>query len=127
LDIKGFKKGNYKAGYDDVYKYLDCENRDITLIRGWFSDTLKERQAQEIKEIAFARIDCDLYDGAVECLDFLKTRLVDGAVLVFDDWSWWFGHGEARAFFEWYPSCGLKFEFLAFNSFIHLYLRVRKN
>ncbi len=126
FDIGGFEEGEYSADFDSVYRRLDCANRDITLVKGWFSETLAVSPAVDIEQISFARIDCDLYEPTLECLDYLQSRLSDGAILVFDDWSWWFGHGEPRAFFEWAEGSGLKFEFLAYNSWIHLYLRVRR-
>jgi hypothetical protein len=81
---------------------------------------------EDIKQVAYARIDCDLYQPTVECLDFLRDRFVDRAILVFDDWTQNLNFGETRAFFEWFPKSGLKFEFLALNGRIHLYLRVHK-
>lgn len=127
LDISGFRAGEYVADFNFVYRRLQCDKRDVRLVKGWFRDTLPTPQVQGIERIAFARIDCDLYEPAVECLDYLGQRLADGAVLVFDDWSWWFGHGEPRAFFEWAEKSGLRFEFLAYTSWIHLYLRVRRD
>ncbi len=55
---------------------------------------------QEIGRVAFARVDCDLYQSAVECLDFLEGRLSDGAFLCFDDWTDDPNTGETRAFLE---------------------------
>jgi len=58
---------------------------------------------QAVREIALARIDCDLYAPAVECLDYLAGRLSDQSVLVFDDWTFDLAKGETRAFAEWLP------------------------
>jgi O-methyltransferase len=52
--------------------------------------------------IAFAWIDCDLYDSTVPVLDFLSNKLVDNAVIAFDDWFCLDGKGgEQRAAKEW--------------------------
>jgi hypothetical protein len=59
-------------------------------------------------------------------LEFLRNRLVDKAILVFDDWQQNLNFGETKAFFEWLPTSGLKFEFLALNGMLHLFLRVHK-
>ncbi len=41
-DLDCWNEGQYKANFDSVYKYLDCENRNyIHLIKGWFTDSLK--------------------------------------------------------------------------------------
>jgi hypothetical protein len=120
-----FLKGEFSDTiYEEVYNTLDCKTRDITLIKGWFEDTLKSSQALAVKEIAYARIDCDLYLPALQCLEFLQPRLVDGAILVFDDWCWGAPLGETRAFYEWALASGFKFQFLAYNSWMHLYMRV---
>ena len=122
-----FKEGMYAANIETVKEYLKCsENPHINLIKGWFSDTFKQEQAKKIDKIAFARIDCDLYHPAVECLDYLKTRLVDNGILVFDDWMYDLSKGEPKAFYEWLPKSGWNFEFLLINGWVHLFLRVRK-
>jgi hypothetical protein len=126
-DAEYWKEGMYAANIDDVKKYLNCiENPHIKLIKGWFSDTFKQEEAKNIKQIAFARIDCDLYHPAVECLNYLKDRLVNNAVLVFDDWEYNLRHGEPKAFYEWLPNSGWEFDFLLLNGAARLYLRARK-
>lgn len=90
--------------------------------RDGFSDTLKRADIQSIDGIAFARVDCDLYQPTVEVLDYFKPRLPDGAILVFDDWTW---NGETKAFAEWCRGSGLQFSFLA-STMGHYYLQVRK-
>lgn len=127
IDLIGFSGGDFQADFSKVYNFLECDKRKITLVKGWFCDSLKTEFAQSIQEICHARIDCDLYEGAKDCLAYLTDRLVDGAVLVFDDWSHVMNVGESRAFLEWAPTSGLKFEFLALNGWVHLYLRVRRD
>jgi hypothetical protein len=126
-DHEFWKEGMYAARIEDVKAYLKCsENPNVKLIKGWFSDTLKQAEANNIKQIAFARIDCDLYHPTVECLDYLKDRLVDNAILVFDDWMFDLRVGETKAFYEWLPNSGWKFDFLLINSWVHLFLRARR-
>jgi hypothetical protein len=126
-DYDGWAKGQFATSFEKVHKLLRCDERDnITLVKGWFADSFQRPEVQAIDKICYARIDSDLYQPAVECLDFLTDRLVDGAVLVFDDWSWHLNKGEAKALYEWLPSCRLELEFLAYNSIVHLYLRVHK-
>ena len=98
---------------------------NVALVKGWFSDTLKAEVAQTVREIAFARVDCDLYEPCVACLDYLAGRLSNGAILVFDDWTFNLAKGETRAFAEWVERRPpYRFEFLCFNSIGHLYMRV---
>ena len=85
---------------------------NVILIKGWFEDTLTRADLQEkITKIAYARIDSDLYQSAVECLAFLESRLSHGAYLTFDDWLPGEMAGECKAFFEWASAGGSRFEF----------------
>lgn len=127
-DLDCFEEGQFAAGLEDVSRRLETHRRDnVVLVPGWFADTLSLPEAAEVREISFVRIDCDLYAPALECLRYLGSRLADGAVLVFDDWTFDVTKGETCAFVEWRPEVPeLDFEFLCFNGVGHLYLRVRR-
>jgi macrocin-O-methyltransferase TylF-like protien len=125
-DYAGWAKGQYAAGYGEVAANLRLKDRPrLKLVKGFFDKSLKEPEAQAVNEIAYARIDCDIYQPAVECLDFLAPRLSDGAILAFDDWVYDIQKGETKAFHDWVPCVPhLKFEFLGFASW-RFYMRVR--
>ena len=126
-DYPGWERGQFSTTYEKVCNLLKTHARpNISLIKGRFSESFKRPEIQGIDKICYARIDSDLYQPAVECLDFLRDRLVDGAILVFDDWSWGLEKGESKALSEWLPTSGLELEFLAYNGIVHLYLRVHK-
>ena len=59
---------------------------------------IPEEFANRRSAAGYARIDCDIYQPARECLHYLGPRLVDGAIAVFDDWPHVRGFGEQRAF-----------------------------
>jgi O-methyltransferase len=85
----------------NLRRYRTDQNR-VTIVEGFYNDSL--RRTSEPREIALAWIDCDLYNSAVDVLNFLTDRLVDGAVIVFDDWFCFRGRadkGEQRACSEW--------------------------
>jgi len=74
----------------------------VNIVPGFYEHSLKGQD--EPKKIAIAWIDCDLYESTVPVLEFLTERLVDGAVLIFDDWYCFNGgpdHGEQKACAEW--------------------------
>jgi hypothetical protein len=101
-DYDSWKKGQYAAGYDLVARNLRLSERPhLKLIPGWVEESLKSPDAQAIASVAYARIDVDIYDPTVDCLNFLTGRLADRSVLVFDDWAYTAEKGESRAFFEW--------------------------
>jgi hypothetical protein len=121
-----WKEGMYAASRSEVEKYLDTANHSrVKLVEGFFRDSLKGQEAAALGDVAYARIDCDLYEPATECLAFLSQRLSHGAVLVFDDWNHDIEYGEGKAFAEWIPKVThLKFEFIFLGPWDHLYLRV---
>jgi len=126
LDPTIWHKGQYTAPFEEVQARLEVARRPwLKLVKGWFSDTLFAEPASGIGPIAYARIDGDLYASCVDCLKFLAPRLVQGAILVFDDWQFDPNVGEPRAFGEWMQANpGWKFEYLGMNLWAHLYLRV---
>jgi hypothetical protein len=126
FDSSFWQEGTYSASRRTVERDLRVAERPrIRLIEGFFADSLVTAEATAIKEIAFARIDCDIYEPSVQCLRYLSNRLSHGSVLVFDDWPHQINIGEGRAFAEWVPTVPhLKFEFLFFGTWGHLYIRV---
>jgi hypothetical protein len=123
-DHDWWKDGDYAVAYEEVSSRF-ADDPQVTLVPGWFSDTLPAMH--DIAAVSFARIDCDLYEPAVSCLAFLSDRLSNGAILVFDDWCYDLSRGELRAFVEWQPTVPhLRFEFLFFNSIGHFYIRVHR-
>lgn len=123
-----WEAGQYAMSLEQVAINLRAADRPfMRLVKGWFCDSLKAAPAIEIRQIAYARIDSDLYASAVDCLAFLTDRLADGAILVFDDWQFTVNHGEVLAFREWIAAHPVfDFEFLGMNMWAHLYLRVRR-
>ncbi len=80
----------------------------ITLIPGWFDESLTPGLAGElgIERISIAQLDADAYSSTVPVLDWLTPLLADRAVLIFDDWfaggnTEEIGIGVQRAFEEW--------------------------
>lgn len=109
----GSESGCSGATREGVQEYLReglGDLSDVELIEGWFADSLPT-VGDRIREVAFARIDCDLYESTREVLAFLGGRLADGAILYFDDWTHDAHTGEARAFFEFAEQEAAKYAF----------------
>jgi hypothetical protein len=126
FDSSFWEEGTYSASRQTVETNLRVAERPrIHLIEGFFADSLVTDEATAYSKIAFARIDCDIYEPSCQCLRYLATRLSHGSVLVLDDWPHRIDIGEGRAFAEWVPSVPhLKFEFLFLGTWGHLYIRV---
>ncbi len=92
-----FKKTISKKGVD---------LRRVVMVKGWFEKTLRTTLKREIglEHIAVALIDCDLYSSALSALNFVTDLLVNGGILIFDDWFLFEGdpdNGEQKACREW--------------------------
>jgi hypothetical protein len=121
----GWEKGMFAAPYDAVCQRLRVAARpNLHLIKGWFEDTTRLPEALAVKRVAYARIDGDLYESAVDSLEWLSGRLSNKAILVFDDWTFDPNTGETKAFFEWAPATGYRFELLGHLGIGALYMRI---
>jgi hypothetical protein len=126
-DYENWSKGQYACGYEQVAENLRLSERpNLRLVKGFFENSLHTPEANSLHEVAYARIDCDIYSPTVDCLNFLSSRLAHGSILVFDDWVYNIHKGETKAFYEWLPSVPhLQFEFLAHWN-CRFYMRVTK-
>jgi hypothetical protein len=125
-DHSFWKKGQYACSLEQVSRNVKLAERPrIQLVKGFFETSLRSAEALLAEEFCYARIDCDIYQPALECLQYLGPRLADGAIVVFDDWPHLRGLGEQRALEEWLPSAPhLQFEFLFYGAIGHFYTRV---
>lgn len=106
-----FQEGQFNdTSVDLVREKIVAEGQsleNVELFQGLFSDSLFA--SETINKLgdsaaAIAHIDCDLYSSAQDCLNFLDGHLVDGAIILFDDWFCYRGRsdrGVNKAFTEW--------------------------
>jgi hypothetical protein len=100
-----FETGEFSNSRDDFESRLKRfgVNMDrVKITPGFFDKTLPNSEAAS--GIAVAWIDCDLYESTVPVLNWLTDKLVDGAVICFDDWYTFNARpdkGEQRACSEW--------------------------
>lgn len=103
-----FYEGQFAWPLERVTNDLDKRGLDwdrCELIQGYFENSLtsKTRSKFNMQHAAVALIDCDLYHSAAAALDFLTELVVDGSILIFDDWNAFdriSTRGERRAFSE---------------------------
>jgi O-methyltransferase len=69
----------------NLLRWLDPEAmRRFVFYPGWFQDTIK-RAAPHIGPIAYLRLDGDLYESTLICLQHLEPLVVSGGLIVVDD------------------------------------------
>ena len=73
------------TSFKDVQKEFDKKGiKNVKLIKGLFSDTFPSLKD---KKFCFAYIDADIYLSTKQCIDFLKPRMVEGGIMMFDDYN----------------------------------------
>lgn len=89
---------------------------NVTLVQGWFADTLPEFLEKHRQPISFLHIDSDLYSSASVIFTVARDRIVPGTVILFDEYFNYPGwqHHEHRAFTEFIESTGLSFSYESF-------------
>ncbi len=68
----------------DNFERFGIPLTNILFIEGWFQDTLP---LYETGPIALLRLDGDLYESTLVCLEYLYPRLIIGGACIVDDWS----------------------------------------
>lgn len=130
--IPRFKEGEYSVTIETFKKNIIKKGvnlDEVEIIKGYYHDSLTNELSRRLKinNAAIVNIDCDLYESTQQCLDFITDYLVDGMLILFDDWNCYKSRedlGEQRGFSEWLqknPQIKAK-EFLRYgwggNSFI---------
>jgi len=90
---------------------------NVTLVKGWFNETLPKFLKEHPGQIGFLHVDSDIYSSAKTIFDLLEPRLKPGAVIVFDEYfnyaEW--EEGEYKAFMEFLERTGLTCEFIGYH------------
>lgn len=86
-----FFEGQFACSRADVEKNLAANGMDMSralLVEGFYEDSLTEalHEAHDFKPAAVVLLDCDYYSSTVEALNWVEKYLVDGTILLFDDW-----------------------------------------
>lgn len=95
--INGYGKpgDNFSGGIASVYntfENLDLTMFNVTLIKGYFQKTLGVQQTiDNIGKIAVLRLDGDWYESTKICLEKLYDNVIDGGVIIIDDYGYWVG------------------------------------
>jgi lipopolysaccharide biosynthesis glycosyltransferase len=90
---------NLSGGIQSVYntfKKLNLDMNNVKLIKGFFQDTLEiQENVDNINEIAVLRLDGNWYDSTKKCLDKLYNKVIDGGIIIIDDYGHFIGAKKA--------------------------------
>ena len=86
-DHEFFKKSEYSGKYEKVKRYEKIKPDYIHIVKGFFTDSLKSTKLQNVEQLKFVNIDCDLYVSSIEPIKYIKPRLVNGAYIMIDDFT----------------------------------------
>lgn len=107
---------------------LQAQKNRITLVPGFYNNSLTESLARSAMPAFFVDLNCDLYISTIQALRWLlRYRLLQaGTVITYDDWfNTPFGDGESRAHMEITTEFQVHFEALLGHSCHVAYFRIR--
>ncbi len=109
----------YAQGAFDVGGRLPEVLPNVTLVKGWFDETVPKFLADHPDQpFSFIHIDSDTFEAASLVLSLLKDRIVRGTVLVFDEYlgfpNW--KNGEFAAWRDFVAAQGIEYCYLAFSN-----------
>ncbi|MGB8402253.1 class I SAM-dependent methyltransferase [Bradyrhizobium sp.] len=102
----------------DLDGKLPSVRPNVSLVKGWFDQTLPPFLSQHEGDIALLHIDCDTYEATKIVLDLIPDRLTTGSVIIFDDYFGYRGWliGEHKAWIEFAERNKVDYEYLGFTT-----------
>jgi tetratricopeptide (TPR) repeat protein len=91
----------------------------VTLIAGWFDQTLRLFLEKHEEDIALINIDCDIYSSTKTVLDLLSARIKKGTIIIFDEYigNLYWEEDEHKAFMESAKKYGWDYEYLFYSAY----------
>jgi hypothetical protein len=91
---------------------------NVSLIAGWFDETLPRFATENTKPLSFVHVDSDTFEAAETIFRVLGERIVPGTVIVFDEYFGYRGWrvGEYKAWANFVDSKKLAYEYLGFST-----------
>lgn len=104
----GFEQGTFRT--NDLPEVPD----NVTLINGWFDETLPGFAAELAEPVRLVHVDCDLYSSTRTILETLRDHFADDCVVIFDEYfnyPGWENH-EFKAFREFVQDGEFCYEYI---------------
>ncbi|TWP51656.1 class I SAM-dependent methyltransferase [Lentzea tibetensis] len=108
-------RNGFPAGAFNVDGLPDVPGAELVV--GWFDDTLPGFLEEHEGPVTFLHVDCDLYSSTKTVLGLCGPRLVEGSIVLFDEYfnfPGWQQH-EYKAWAEYVEETGLQFEYLGYT------------
>jgi hypothetical protein len=110
----GFDKGAFSRSGN-----LPSVNHNVSLVKGWFNETLPDFMKTHDKKISFIHMDADLYSSTIYILDQLKDYMDKDCIIVFDELVNYPGFdgdtGELKAFYEFVTKNNVKYTWIGMD------------
>jgi hypothetical protein len=113
-----WKGGWYDKGFFNLNNNIPEVNKNVTLIKGWFKETLPKFLNKNKENISFIHIDCDTYESTKDIFNNIKKdRLQKGCILLFDEYFGYIGwkENEFKAWKEYVFKNKIKYKYIAFG------------
>lgn len=107
----------WKRGRFDIKGKLPKVNKNVSLIKGYFNETLPKFLEEHKEKAAFIHIDCDLYSSTKTIFDNIYDRIVPNTVIQFDEYynyPGWRNH-EFKAFQEFCKKYSVEYEYIGIS------------
>ena len=90
--------------------------KNVTLIKGWFHETIPIFKQKEKNYISFLHIDCDLYSSTATIFTEFCNQITNDTIIVFDEYFNYPGWkaGEYKAFIEFVNKNQIQYEFIGY-------------
>lgn len=106
-----------RTGHFDTNGTLPEVESNVQLVKGWFQVTLPEFLTSHQGNVAFLHLDADTYESTLYVLEQLKSQIVAGTVIVFDEYlgipNW--KNNEFKAWKEFRQSQKLDYCYIGFG------------
>ena len=127
------KFNKHKKGYFAVDNIPEVKS-NVTLVKGFFDTSLpKWLEENNLKQISLLHVDSDLYSSAKIIFDNLNKYIVEGTIIIFDEFYPWgrkryetWEQHEYKAFCEWIDTYNREFEVLYRNNHQQCSIRITK-
>ena len=100
-----FTDDTFSVDEEKVFRNIEkcAKDQKYKIIKGFFEDTIKNKTAKDLKidKIKIVMIDCDLKEPTKLALEFIKSSIQEGTIILFDDYAFFKGSkdkGEYGAF-----------------------------